>query len=201
MPVIHRGATLTPHFRDFLPAWVARQVWYRGTGVPSLRPVGSYRLEDSAGQVGIETRLVADGPVLYQIPMTYRGAPRDGAADADLIATAEHSVLGTRWIYDGTTDPVWAAEVLNLVREEASAERSTGPGVGTTEASGRRLADAELTADTVVVELKRVLGPGGPAIEAGAAGVLMGSWQPDGSDGPTVRGCLAVVRGISPRGS
>lgn len=167
--------------------------------MPSLRSVGFYRLEDSAGQVGIEAHLVHDGQVLYQIPMTYRGAPRDGARAADLIATAEHSVLGTRWIYDGTTDPVWAAELLHLVRDEAAAERSMRPGVGVTEAFGRRLAPwstdtAELTADTAVVDLRRVLDDGDPTDEAGVVGMLMGSWQPDGADGPTVRGCLALVR-------
>ena len=35
--------------------------------------------------------------------MTYRGS---AVAEGALIATAEHSVLGTRWIYDATTDPV-----------------------------------------------------------------------------------------------
>ena len=42
----------------------------------------------------------------------------DGALGAteSLIATAEHSVLGTRWIYDGVVDPAWVCEVLRLVR-------------------------------------------------------------------------------------
>lgn len=204
MPVIHRGATLRPHFRDFLPEWIARQPWYQGSGVPSLRPVGFYRLEDPAGQVGIEAHLVHDGQVLYQIPMTYRGAPRDGAREADLIATAEHSVLGTRWIYDGTTDPVWAAEVLHLVRDEAVAERSIRPGVGVTEAFGRRLTPwststvvdwhLELAADTVVIDARRVLDEGDPPDEPGLVGMLMGSWQPDGADGPTAHGWLALMR-------
>jgi Maltokinase N-terminal cap domain len=48
--------TLTPSFRDFLPCWIARQPWYRGGGVPAIRPVGFFRLEDPAGAVGIETQ-------------------------------------------------------------------------------------------------------------------------------------------------
>ncbi|SDM58945.1 hypothetical protein SAMN04489726_2394 [Allokutzneria albata] len=101
MAKVHVGTTLTPHFREFLPRWVARQRWYRGTGVPELSPVGFFRFEDPAGEVGIETHLVTDGAELYQIPMTYRGEPLAGAAPEALIVTAEHSVLGTRWIYDG----------------------------------------------------------------------------------------------------
>ena len=77
MAKVHPGATLTPHFREFLPPWVARQPWYRGTGTPSLSPVGYFRFEDPAGEVGIETDLVTDGSALYQIPMTYRGAHGD----------------------------------------------------------------------------------------------------------------------------
>src|SRR5579859_808207 len=45
--------------------------------------------------------------------MTYRGA---ALANGALIATAEHSVLGTRWIYDATAGPVGEAERLRLVQ-------------------------------------------------------------------------------------
>ena len=82
MATIHAGATLTPHFRDFLPAWVGRQPWYAGDGIPSLTPVGFLRMEDPAGAVGIETHLVSDGTAVYQVPMTYRGAPLGGADGA-----------------------------------------------------------------------------------------------------------------------
>jgi len=193
MPVVHPGATLTPHFRDFLPGWVARQGWYLGTGLPSLRPVGFYRLEDSAGEVGIETHLVSDGSDVYQIPMTYRGAPLGQSGEASLVATAEHSVLGTRWIYDGPADPVWAAEVLRLVGGNGSAERSSRSGVGPVEAWGRRLAAGDLSAETAVIEVRRVLTEGGLP-EGPIVGLVMGSWQPDGPDGPALTGCLAVVR-------
>lgn len=61
--------------------------------------------------MGIETLLVraGDGPVL-QIPLTYRGAPLAGA-EAWLITTMTHSVLGERWVYDATGDPVYLAAV------------------------------------------------------------------------------------------
>src|SRR5918993_1981072 len=93
---IDPGATLTPHFRDFLPGWVGRQPWYEGPAPPvRLTLVGAYRLADRDGEVGLETHLIGDGTAVYQVPMSYRGAPLPGAA---LIATATHSVLGDRWI-------------------------------------------------------------------------------------------------------
>jgi hypothetical protein len=97
---VHPGATLTLTFTRFVPHWVARQTWYLGEGIPRLQPVGFFRFEDPAGEVDIETHVLTDGPAVYQIPMTYRGAPLPGTAEAGLISVSEHSVLGTRWIYD-----------------------------------------------------------------------------------------------------
>jgi Maltokinase N-terminal cap domain len=191
---IHPGATLTPHFRDFLPAWVSRQPWYAGTGVPSLAPVGYFRLGDPAGAVGIETHLVSDGSQLYQLPMTYRDAPLDGA-DSSLITAAEHSVLGTRWIYDGPADPVWVEVLLDLVRTGGVSEHSTGQGAGPAEARGRALGrPGILTRDTVAVDLKRVVIPGDLAPDRGIIGPVTGSWYPRGSGAAPATGCLAVVR-------
>ena len=101
------GPTLTPSFREFMPRWLARQRWYLGVEVPVLRPVDAFGLEDPDGGVGIETQLVTDGDEICQIPVTYRGA---ALAKGALIAAAEHSVPGIRWIYDATTDPVWEAD-------------------------------------------------------------------------------------------
>jgi hypothetical protein len=50
MPVVYPGATLTPHFHDFLPDWIARQPWYRGRGRPSLHMTGAFSFEDPAGE-------------------------------------------------------------------------------------------------------------------------------------------------------
>ena len=211
MADVHPGATLTPHFRDFLPQWVARQPWYQGSGIPSLTPVGYFRFEDPSGEVGIETHLVTDGQVVYQVPMTYRGAPmEDGGpnAAAALVATAEHSVLGTRWIYDGEADPVWSGELLRLVRAGGVSEPSSKRGVAPAEARGQLLAAGELTESSVVIELRRVLAPGHSAGDLDAAGQVTGIWHPGGPGTPAVAGCLAVVRagahpagGTSPRHS
>ena len=46
--------------------------------------------------------------------MTYRGSALPGA-EGGLIGTAEHGVLGRRWIYDGTHDPVLVAQLVALI--------------------------------------------------------------------------------------
>ena len=65
--------------------------------------IGSYRFDDPNGSVGMETHLVDAGGTLMQVPVTYRDEPLDGAADA-LVTEMQHSVLGTRWVYDGLRD-------------------------------------------------------------------------------------------------
>lgn len=194
MAKVHPGATLTPHFRDFLPPWVARQPWYAGAGTPSLSPVGYFRFEDPAGEVGIETHLVTDGSVLYQIPMTYRGAPLEVAASGGLIATAQHSVLGTRWIYDGEADPVWVSQLLCLIRTNGVSDPSGRRGVGHAEARGRQLSSREIADDMVRVELARVVASSGPADDPTIAGLVKGTWYPDGPGTTAATGCLAVAR-------
>ncbi len=112
MALLHK-ATLTPSKAELMNAWLAGRPWLPATG--DARPVAAYRFDDPEGEVGIETALLqtADGSVV-QVPLTYRGAPLDGA-DAALIGTTEHSVLGTRWVYDGCGDPVWATAFATAV--------------------------------------------------------------------------------------
>jgi hypothetical protein len=193
---IHAGATLTPSFREFLPPWVARQPWYRRTVVPRLTPVGFFRFEDPAGEVGIETHLVTDGSELYQIPMTYRGASADRLTQGALITKAEHSVLGTRWIYDGEADPLWYERLLHVVRTNGVSDPSGRSAAGFAEVRGERLLPGPLTTDTVRVELLRVVMPGAPSPSPDIAGLVMGTWQPKGADTVLASGCLAVVRTI-----
>jgi hypothetical protein len=83
--------------------------------VPDLSRVVGFRFDDPAGEVGIETLLVRadDGP-LWQAPLTYRAAPAEGL-EPWLLGTAEHSVLGTRWIYDGCGDPVYAGALAGTI--------------------------------------------------------------------------------------
>lgn len=198
MPVTRHGATLTPHFRDFLPPWLARQPWYLGSGVPAITPVGFFRLEDPDGQVGIETHLVSDGSAVYQVPLTYRGAELDqaaiggSAASAALITTAEHSELGTRWIYDAVFDPAWVAALIRLVETQGHAGTGGRPSL-VAQAWGER-GENWAAGIEPVVELARIIAPGPAAAAAGVVGTIMGSWHAHGQAEPPVEGRLAVLR-------
>ena len=102
MALFH-AATLTPTKAECLSGWVPTQPWGPSTGDP-VELVGSYRFDDPDGRVGMEIHLARAGDTLFQVPLTYRDAPLDGAGDA-LITAMEHSALGTRWVYDGLRDP------------------------------------------------------------------------------------------------
>ncbi len=114
MALLHR-AEVTPSKLDLLAAWLPGQPWFAEESTTGLARVASFRFDDPDGEVGIETMLVAvgDGPV-YQVPMTYRGAPLAGG-DEWLIGTTDHSVLGKRWVYDACGDPVYAAALASAV--------------------------------------------------------------------------------------
>ena len=112
MALLHR-ATLTPSKIDLMTSWLPSRPWF--TAHAGLRQIGAYRFDDPAGEVGLEAILVeADGAPVVHVPLTYRGAPLPGADDF-LLGTAEHSVLGTRWVYDGCGDPVWASALATVI--------------------------------------------------------------------------------------
>ncbi|QNE45611.1 hypothetical protein F1C58_00825 [Glaciihabitans sp. INWT7] len=110
MALLHR-AQLTPSKIELVSAWAPTQSWFPGGATSALTSVASYRYDDPDGEVGIETLIVrvADGPLL-QVPLTYRATPLASATES-LIGTTEHSVLGTRWVYDATADPVYLTAV------------------------------------------------------------------------------------------
>ncbi|MFN8196111.1 MAG: hypothetical protein U0R80_17750 [Nocardioidaceae bacterium] len=113
MALLHE-ATLTPRKDELIEPWLPPRPWSEQVG--ERGPVGSFRLDDPAGEVGIECFLFgsAGGSTLF-VPVTYRGAPLDDADDA-LVGTMEHSVLGKRWVYDACADPVFLATVLDTIR-------------------------------------------------------------------------------------
>jgi len=115
MALLHQ-ATVTPSKLELVRDWLPTQQWYLGEHGAELTPVAAYRFDDPDGEVGVETILTAapDGAV-FQVPVTYRGAPLEGA-EASLIGTMQHSVLGPRWVYDGLGDPVYLATVIDAVR-------------------------------------------------------------------------------------
>src|SRR5689334_15382003 len=102
MAIFHR-ATITPTKAELIADWIPTQAWGPAADDP-VDVVGSYRFDDPDGRVGMETHLVTAGSVLMQVPLTYRDEPLDGA-DGALITEMHHSVLGTRWVYDGLRDP------------------------------------------------------------------------------------------------
>ncbi|MEU5540533.1 1,4-alpha-glucan branching protein [Streptomyces sp. NPDC020362] len=124
MAVIHH-TTLRPTKLELLTTWLPTRPWYRGgTDAAVLEKSGGFRLDDPEGEVGIEFMVATDTstaePTAYLVPLTYRGAPLDGAEHA-LIGTMEHGVLGKRWAYDGFHDPVLVGELLSLIEGRAQA--------------------------------------------------------------------------------
>src|SRR5262245_18407439 len=105
MALFHR-ATITPSKPELNTDWCPTQPW----GPPSadgMEVIGSFRFDDPEVRVGMEPHLVsaagADRAVLpFHLPC--RDDPPAGAEDA-LITEMQHSVLGTRWVYDGLRDP------------------------------------------------------------------------------------------------
>jgi hypothetical protein len=187
MATIHTGTTMVPTKLELLSEWLPRQPWYRDAGrPPELSRAGGFRLDDPAGEVGIEFAFVADGEdTTYHVPMTYRSAPLPGA-EGGLIGTSEHGVLGTRWVYDAAHDPVAVAALLDFVSGNASAQ-SQSQSDTLDESVGHRWTGPDRPADVVIL---RVLGES-PA-DAGAAGAVEADWLRPG--GGTARGPVVLIR-------
>jgi hypothetical protein len=122
-------ATITPTKTELIAQWAPTQPWGLPADVP-IDVIGSYRFDDPDGRVGMETHLVTAGGTLLHVPLTYRDEPLEGAGDA-LIAEMEHSVLGTRWVYDGLRDPQF------VVMLAAVAMTGQGEALGMAEFDGR----------------------------------------------------------------
>jgi hypothetical protein len=147
MAIIH-NTTMTPTKLDLLTGWLPEQPWYQGTGQPPvLARAGGFRLDDPLGEVGIEFMVVTDASgeqvTAYLVPMTYRAAALDGAADA-LIGTSEHGVLGRRWIYDGSRDPVLIAQLVAFIQGEAQAQAQSASDTPDPTVTGRPAAGVPL---------------------------------------------------------
>ncbi len=220
MAVIHHNATLTPGKLELLAAWLPSQPWYRGRdGGPALDRAGGFRLDDPDGEVGIEFMVVTDGPgsPAYLVPLTYRAAALPGA-DHALITTAEHGVLGRRWVYDGTHDPVLIGQLIALIqgRAEPQAQRvsdtpdptvTAGPpaagvplvraGSATVSTTGEhtQVQVPVAAGGSVVLQISRLLHPGdgpGPGPGTGPGAGVSATWQPPG--GPQLRGVFVTAQ-------
>ncbi|MEU6977340.1 MULTISPECIES: 1,4-alpha-glucan branching protein [unclassified Streptomyces] len=210
MAVIHK-TTMQPTKLELLESWLPTRPWYLGRegAVPVLEKAGGFRLDDPEGEVGIEFMVVADSSGeethAYLLPLTYRGAPLEGAEGA-LIGTSEHGVLGTRWVYDGAHDPVLLGELTALLegRSVPQAQSLTdvpdptvaasfdGSGTWDTSAApgvedGAYGTDVRLGAGAPLLRVVRVLDPK----VSGSRGEVTAGWHlPDGEE---LRGAYVVV--------
>jgi len=179
MAIIHH-TTMHPSKLELLARWLPEQAWFPGTG-DGLTRAGGFRLDDPDDKVGIEFMVVLTGngaPCLA--PMTYRGAPLDGADDA-LIGTAEHGVLGTRWVYDGEHDPVLLAQLAALLRGEALAQAQSRSNTPDPTVLVRPWHSVRS------IHIRRLLSEGdAPACEGG---YVSATWQR--ADGTVARGIVA----------
>jgi hypothetical protein len=218
MAIIHR-TTMEPTKLELLTSWLPGRSWYLGDHmVPLLTKSGGFRLDDPDGRVGLEFMAVTDDsgdePVTYHVPLSYRGAPLTGANGA-LIGTSEHGVLGRRWIYDGTRDPVLVGQLFALLLGEAepqaqSISNTIDPSVAIS-ISGRvgeppaevvEVADRPRSTDItvrgsaapgpVMIRVNRVLRPNRPGLMAGTLGHVTGEWSVAGVS--RSRGRFAVLR-------
>jgi hypothetical protein len=224
MSIIHK-TTVIPSKLELLTAWLPAQPWYLDRGrAPELARAGGFRLDDPDGEVGIEFMVVTDGSgdgdrvVAYLVPMTYRASALPGA-DGGLIGTAEHGVLGGRWIYDGTHDPVLVAQLAALIHGEAEPQAQSIsntpdptvtviPVVGGylaavgSEITGNGPSGTDLRVETadadgirrgqLNIRLSRVLQPDGDAGGETGQPCLFATWRlPDGT---RVRGTFATAQ-------
>lgn len=128
MAILH-AATLTPTKAEIITRWLTAQSW-APTSDEMVDLIGSYRLDDPEGEVGMEAHLVRSAGELLHVPLTYRSGPLSGADD-HLLGNTEHSVLGERWVYDGLGDPVFTRMLA------AAAMTGCGQAISMVERGGR----------------------------------------------------------------
>jgi maltokinase-like protein len=197
MAILHE-ATLSPTKLELVKSWLPTRSWYQGSDDPTVTKVAGFRFDDPANEVGIETLIVnADGS-LYQVPLTYRGAPLAGH-EKWLVGTMHHSVLGERFAYDACGDPVYVAVVaaamlgtaaqaeeyrssegkLERIEPSMFARGSGGPGQVPTAITHVDEGDPTLVVtDTVTVAVRRDLA--NTASEAEGQATLTGRWAGSG---------------------
>ena len=122
-------ATVAPSKLEMVAGWIPTQPWGPSTDAV-VEMIGAFRFDDPLGQVGMETLLVRAEGATFQVPLTYRSEPLVGADDAS-IAETEHSVLGTRWVYNGLRDPLFVTMLA------AVAMKGQGEALGMVERDGR----------------------------------------------------------------
>ncbi len=173
---VHPEAELKPSKMELLSGWLANQDWFDGDP-EHLERVAAFRFVDPDGEVGLDCMIIASGDSLFHVPVTWRDAP---LTVGHLIGTLEHSVLGTRYCYDGPSDPVYTTELARVIRtadsdadilaEGASETKGRTIAVeGSGSASGHKLSDDP--------HVMRKLDGTWPVADAH----LIGTWRPNGA--------------------
>lgn len=172
MAVVHPSSTIRPTKMELLEAELGGPV----------EVLGSYRFDDPAGEVGVEAFVTRRDGRLHHLVFTYRGAPLE-ADGARLVSTMEHSELGDRWVYDGTTDPVALdcfRRALLGEQEQAVLEMwEDGRPVGTREPSIRITVQPGAASGAGSVRIARDLGepvPGPGLVASWAGGEAVVAW-------------------------
>ncbi len=109
MALFH-AATVQPTKAEAIAEWIPTRPW----GPPpnaEIEVIGSYRFDDPDGRVGLESFLVEAAGSTFHVPLTYRDEPLAGAG---LITEMEHTALGTRWVYDGLSDPLYVTMLASI---------------------------------------------------------------------------------------
>lgn len=172
---VHPDANLRPNKIELLSNWLPTQPWFDAD--PSqLKRVASYRFVDPDGEVGLDCMLIASGTSVFHVPVTWRATP---LTDGDLIGTLEHSVLGTRYCYDGPSDPVFLAELLRVITEGDTAADALAAGEG--EPRARTIAvQGTVTVNGKPQGEEPVLIRKLDGTASSSHAVLVGTWQPGG---------------------
>lgn len=175
MAYLH-DATLVPTKRELLDPWLPQQDWCTLASL-EFDTVGSFRLDDPDGEVGLEGFLLGPAVGGIFVPLSYRNAPLEGG-EPFLIGTTEHSALGTRWVYDAWGDPVWRTVVADTIR--------SGGTQAVEEVEGRGVRQPSAT----------VVGSGGTGTDLDHVRVLGGPLTASSTLTATWAGGTAVIAGL-----
>ena len=186
---VHPSATLTPTKLELLATWLPSQAWFTGDAT-DLAQVARFRFVDPDGEVGLDSMLIASAGEVYHVPVTWRAEP---LAEGLLVGTLEHSLLGTRYCYDATTDPVYVSELVRTIREGDTAADIVAAG------SEEPLPVSIAVEGSGVTSVANVRGEtrlvraliADEADTTAARGLLLGTWIHDGTEREDV---LAVLR-------
>jgi maltokinase len=157
---------LTSHL-DLLAPWLGSQRWFASKGrLPELELIGSWQIP--AADARVHTHLIMDHsatvPVLYQVPVTERMSPLDGAGGALIGTYADGD--DTVHLYDGPHDPAYAEALLRMITSNTAAVSEGADAAG--HAFGQFEMTSVLSARVLTGEqsntsiIYRVITPGGP---------------------------------------